>query len=182
LLSFAPDDQRARALATALAGGAQTARLRTNLASHFVVDILPHAYHCISTVIFRIHSGSGVPIYLQIEAQVKQAVAAGALERDEAMPSIRQLAAQLRVNPNTVARAYSNLEREGTIRTVPGGGTFVAARGTGLVKAEKLRRVRPIATQLAVEAKQVELTRADTVRLVEEAWQMLGTRNGVEHD
>ena len=93
-------------------------------------------------MIFRIHSGSGVPIYLQIEAQVKQAVAAGALERDEAMPSIRQLAAELRVNPNTVARAYSNLEREGTIRTVPGGGTFVAARTTGLVKSEKLRRVR----------------------------------------
>jgi GntR family transcriptional regulator len=133
-------------------------------------------------VILRIHSGSGVPIYLQIEAQVKQAVAAGALARDEAMPSIRQLAAELRVNPNTVARAYSNLEREGTIRTVPGGGTFAAGRATGLLKAEKLRRVRPIATQLAVEAKQVELTRADTVRLVEEAWQTLGTRNGVEHD
>jgi GntR family transcriptional regulator len=133
-------------------------------------------------VILRIHSGSGVPIYLQIEAQVKQAVAAGALVRDEAMPSIRQLAADLRVNPNTVARAYSNLEREGTIRTVPGGGTFVAARATGLVKAEKLRRVRPIATQLAVEAKQVELTQADTVQLVEEAWAMLGSRNGVEHD
>jgi GntR family transcriptional regulator len=133
-------------------------------------------------VIFRVHSGSGVPIYLQIEAQVKQAVAAGALERDEAMPSIRQLAAELRVNPNTVARAYSNLEREGTIRAVPGGGTFVAGRTTGLVKAEKLRRVRPIATQLAVEAKQVELTEADTVRLVKEAWEMLDARNGVRHE
>jgi GntR family transcriptional regulator len=133
-------------------------------------------------VIFRVHSGSGVPIYLQIEAQVKQAVAAGALTRDEAMPSIRQLAAELRVNPNTVARAYSNLEREGTIRTVPGGGTFVAARATGLVKSEKLRRVRPIAMQLAVEAKQVELTAADTVRLVKEAWEMLDTRNGVQRD
>jgi GntR family transcriptional regulator len=133
-------------------------------------------------VIFRVHSGSGVPIYLQIEAQVKQAVAAGALTRDEAMPSIRQLAAELRVNPNTVARAYSNLEREGTIRTVPGGGTFVAARAAGLVKSEKLRRVRPIAMQLAVEAKQVELTAADTVRLVKEAWEMLDTRNGVQRD
>ena len=119
-----------------------------------------------------------MPIYLQIEAQVKQAVAASALERDEAMPSIRQLAAELRVNPNTVARAYSNLEREGVIRTVPGGGTFVAGRTTGLVKVEKLRRVRPIATQLAVEAKQMELTAADTVRLVEEAWESLEARAG----
>ena len=133
-------------------------------------------------MIYRIHSGSGVPIYLQIEAQVKQAVAAGALERDEAMPSIRALAAELRVNPNTVARAYSNLEREGVIRTVPGGGTFVAGRTAGLVKVEKLRRVRPIATQLAVEAKQMELTEADTVRLVEEAWGMLEARNGVRHE
>jgi GntR family transcriptional regulator len=158
-------------------------REEINLArENFCLTEAVSPYHCISTVILRIHSGSGVPIYLQIEAQVKQAVAAGALARDEAMPSIRQLAAELRVNPNTVARAYSNLEREGTIRTVPGGGTFAAGRATGLLKAEKLRRVRPIATQLAVEAKQVELTRADTVRLVEEAWQMLGTRNGVEHD
>ena len=111
-------------------GRAESVRAQENkFAAPAILFLLtePHSpYHCISTVIFRIHSGSGVPIYLQIEAQVKQAVAAGALERDEAMPSIRQLAAQLRVNPNTVARAYSNLEREGTIRTVPGGGTFVA--------------------------------------------------------
>ena len=130
-------------------------------------------------MILRIHSGSGVPIYLQIETQVKQAVAAGALSRDEAMPSIRQLAAELRVNPNTVARAYTNLEREGTIRTVPGGGTYVAARTTGLVKTEKLRRLRPMATQLAVEAKQLELTPEDTAKLLDEAWRSLGTRSGV---
>ncbi len=147
-----------------------------------LVDKCLQPYHCISTVILRIHSGSGVPIYLQIEAQVKQGVAAGALARDEAMPSIRQLAAELRVNPNTVARAYSNLEREGIIRTVPGGGTFIAARTTGLVKTEKLRRLRPMATQLAVEAKQLELTREDATRLLEEAWKSLGTRSGVEHD
>ena len=153
-----------------------------SLSGQIFLDRNRPQYHCISTVVFRIHSGSGVPIYLQIEAQVKQAVAAGALGRDEAMPSIRQLAAELRVNPNTVARAYSNLEREGVIRTVPGGGTFVARRPSGLVKSEKLRRVRPIATQLAVEAKQVELTEGDIVRLVKEAWEMLDTRNGVRHE
>ena len=67
----------------------------------------------------------------------------------------RRTAAELRINPNTVARAFQNLERDGVIRTVPGGGTFVghlSAAGHGLLKAEKLRRLRPIADQLATEA------------------------------
>ena len=121
-------------------------------------------------MIIRIQPGLGTPIYLQIEAQVKHAIAAGALKLDDALPSVRKLAAELRVNPNTVARAYQNLERDGILRTVPGGGCYVSGQSPGLLKAEKLRRLRPIAVQLAVEARQLRLARAELLQLLENSY------------
>jgi GntR family transcriptional regulator len=115
----------------------------------------------------RINPSSGVPIYLQIESQIKQVIASGAMGAGDSIPSTRKLAAELRVNPNTVARAYQNLERDGVIRTVPGGGTYIADNVPGLLKAEKLRRLKPIATQLAVEASQMRLDPADLRKLLD---------------
>ncbi|WP_158821545.1 GntR family transcriptional regulator [Granulicella sp. S156] len=120
----------------------------------------------------RISASSGVPVYLQLEQQIKHAIASGVLCAGDPLPSTRRTAADLRINPNTVARAFQNLEREGVIRTVPGGGTFVAnlaALGPGLLKAEKLRRLRPLATQLAVEASQLRFAPADLHKLLESA-------------
>jgi GntR family transcriptional regulator len=124
-------------------------------------------------MLVRVHAASGVPLYLQIETQIKQAVAAQALLQDTPLPPVRKLAAELRVNPNTVARAYQNLERDGVIRTVPGGGCYVNSQTPRLLKSEKLRRLKPMAAQLAVEATQVVLSREDTVRLVEDAFDEL---------
>lgn len=120
-------------------------------------------------MLVRIHPASGVPLYLQIESQVKQAIAAQALPQDAPLPPVRKLAAELRINPNTVARAYQNLERDGVIRTVTGGGCYVNSQSPRLLKSEKLRRLKPLAAQLAVEAKQLLLSRDDTVRLLEES-------------
>jgi GntR family transcriptional regulator len=120
----------------------------------------------------RISASSGVPVYLQLEQQIKHAIAAGVLRGGDALPSTRRAAAELRINPNTVARAFQNLEREGVLRTVPGGGTFVAelaALGPGLLKVEKLRRLRPLAQQLAVEATQLRVAAEDVHRLVDAA-------------
>ena len=125
-------------------------------------------------MIVRVQPGLGVPIYLQIESQVKQAIAAAALKLDDAMPSVRKLAAELRINPNTVARAYRNLERDGILRTVPGGGCYVNSQSPGLMKSEKLRRLRPMAMQLAVEAKQLRLARAELLQLLENSYDHLG--------
>ena len=121
-------------------------------------------------MIIRVQPGLGVPIYLQIESQVKHAIAAGALKLDNALPSVRKLATELRVNPNTVARAYQNLERDGILRTVPGGGCYVSSQSPGLLKSEKLRRLRPMAMQLAVEAKQLRLARAELLQLLENSY------------
>jgi len=123
-----------------------------------------------------VNTSSGVPVYLQIESQVKHVVAAAALKEGDALPSVRKLATELRVNPNTVARAYQNLEREGVIRTVPGGGTYVANGLPGLLKSEKLRRLRPLARQLAVESTQLRVNPDETLKLVEDEFSQLGGR------
>jgi len=127
-------------------------------------------------MLLRVSTSSGVPVYLQIESQVKHVVAAGAMKQGDALPSVRKLAAELRVNPNTVARAYQDLEREGVIRTVPGGGTFVADSQQGLLKSEKIRRLRPLARQLAVESAQLRVNADDTINLVEDEISQLGGR------
>lgn len=69
-----------------------------------------------------------LPIYLQIVNQVKRAVASGVLVPGDRLPTVRQLAVDLTINPNTVAKAYQELEREGVISTVPGRGTFVGQK------------------------------------------------------
>ncbi len=71
---------------------------------------------------------SGIPIYVQLKEQIKKAVATGLLTEGEQMPSVRELALQLTINPNTVAKVYQELEREGVIQTARGLGSFVAER------------------------------------------------------
>lgn len=128
--------------------------------------------------LLHISPNSGVPVYLQIEQQIKQAIASGILCAGEALPSTRRTAAELRINPNTVARAYTELEREGVIRTVPGGGTFVAdlaALAPRLLKAEKLRRLRPLARQFAIEAVQLRVSAEDLHKLLDESLKSFGS-------
>jgi len=127
---------------------------------------------------FRIHPSSGVPLYLQIESQVKHAIAAGAVRQGDALPTVRKMAAELRINPNTVARAYQNLERDGVIRTVPGGGCYVNGESPGLLHSEKLRCLKPLAMQLAVEARQLVVDPEDAVALLEESFAELENSHG----
>ena len=125
-------------------------------------------------MIFRVHPASGIPLYLQIESQVKHAIAAGAIGEGEALPPVRRMAADLRINPNTVARAYQNLERDGVIRTVQGGGCYVNGESPGLLQSEKIRRLKPLALQLAVEARQLVVDQKDAISLLEESFAELG--------
>ena len=79
--------------------------------------------------IFTVDPRSGVPIYLQLIDQVKRGVALGTLSAGEQLPTVKALALELTVNPNTVARAYRDLERDGVIETSPGRGSFVKSNG-----------------------------------------------------
>jgi len=124
-------------------------------------------------MIIRVYHGLGTPVYLQIAQQIKHAIAASALRENELLPPIRKLAAELRVNPSTVARAYQNLEREGILRAVPGGGNYVDIQSQGLPRSEKLKRLRPLAIRLAVEARQLTLTREDVLALLQNSYDEL---------
>ena len=125
-------------------------------------------------MLFHVNPSSGVPIYVQIETQVKNAIAAGALKRDQTLPSVRKLAAELGINPNTVARAYQDLERDGVIATVQGSGTYVAENMPRFLKSEKLRRLQPYARQIAVEGMQLGLSDEEIMDSVEEELERLG--------
>src|SRR5262245_42122784 len=81
-------------------------------------------------MIFRPNPSSGVPIYLQLMEQVKHAIETGALRAGEQLPGIRPLAEELVINPNTVAKAYRELEQEGVIELRQGAGAFVAEKAT----------------------------------------------------
>jgi GntR family transcriptional regulator len=96
-------------------------------------------------VLFAIDPRSGVPIYLQLTDQIKRAVAVGALTAGERLPTVKALAVQLTLNPNTVAKVYRDLERAGIIETSPGRGSFVTGNGT-------LDKTRVIASEVAERA------------------------------
>jgi len=100
-----------------------------------------------------ISNADGRPIYEQIAAQIKSGVLAGALTQGEALPSMRQLARDLRISVITTKRAYEDLERDGFVTNVPGKGCFVAAQNPELLREETLRRAEA-ALQSAVDAAQ----------------------------
>ena len=86
--------------------------------------------------VFTVDPRSGVPLYLQLIEQVKRAVALGALTPGEQLPTVKSLAVDLTINPNTVARVYRELERDGVIETAPGRGSFI--RTNGVVGAQRM--------------------------------------------
>jgi GntR family transcriptional regulator len=90
-------------------------------------------------MLLKPNPSSGVPIYLQLMEQVKHAVETGALRPGEQLPGIRPLAEELVINPNTVAKAYRELEHEGVIELRHGAGAFVSANGQGRKTADALR-------------------------------------------
>lgn len=93
------------------------------------------------SVFVNVDPSSGLPIFRQIVQQIKTAVAVGRLRPEDSLPSVRHLATELRVNPNTVARAYLDLEIEGVVYKRQGHGTFVSGQGAGMSKRERLRAV-----------------------------------------
>ncbi len=116
----------------------------------------------------RIHisSGDGVPIYLQIVNQVKYLVASGALVPGEEVPPIRVLAEKLVVNPNTVARAYRELEAAGVVEKRRTAGTFVSEGGSPLARRERVKILTERVDALLAEARQMGIEVSEIVELI----------------
>lgn len=108
-----------------------------------------------------IDNKSGVPIYDQIYSQIKVQIIGDALRQDEALPSIRSLAKDLRISVITTKRAYDELEAEGFIYTLPGKGSFVAPKNTELLREENLRRIEEHMREISALAVQSGLTRQE---------------------
>jgi GntR family transcriptional regulator len=111
---------------------------------------------------------SGVPPYLQIVAQVKQLIASGRLSADQELPPIRALAEKLIVNPNTVARAYRELEAAGWLYTRRGAGTFVAAGTTSFSAAACQKQIKDRVRSLLAEAEHMNISVKDLIKLIRE--------------
>ena len=113
-----------------------------------------------------IQPGGKAPIYRQIVDRVRLAVSTGEAEPGEALPSVRALAEQLVVNPNTVAKAYAELSREGFVETHPGKGVFVARRREILSKTERRRLLQEALQGFLTEATCQGSTRGSVIPVV----------------
>jgi GntR family transcriptional regulator len=91
-------------------------------------------------MIFRLNSSSGVPVYLQLMDQVKHAVETGALRPGDQLPTLRRLAEELVVNPNTIVRAYRELQHEGVIELRHGSGAYISGTSIGATRVTKRER------------------------------------------
>lgn len=122
---------------------------------------------------FQINFKTGKPVYLQLVDQVKTAIASGAMRAGDALPSIRPLAEELRVNRNTVAKAYTELENQGVIETLAGKGCFVRAGSSPLRKDARLALLARALDEAAVQAHHLQVGRADFLDLAEERFDAL---------
>jgi len=116
----------------------------------------------------HISSHDGVPIYLQIVNQVKYLVASGRLGAGEELPPIRTLAEQLLINPNTVARAYRELELAGIVTKRRTAGTYVSDTTSPLARRERLKIVTERVDALLAEARQMNIDTETIIELIEE--------------
>ena len=121
----------------------------------------------------RIDNTSNRPVYRQIIDQIKRDIAMGRLIKDEKLPTVRQLAAQLAINPNTIAKAYRQLESEGIIVTRPGAGAFIANLDSNLSRAVRKRLLSEELERIAVEAFHMQIDREMLLELFNNAAEKL---------
>ncbi|HZZ30279.1 MAG TPA: GntR family transcriptional regulator [Pirellulales bacterium] len=117
---------------------------------------------------FSINPTSGMPIYQQLSDQICAGVARGQLRTDQRLPSVRELSQLLVINPNTVARTYTELEREGVLYTRPGMGVFIAPLPRPLSKKSRRERLLGSVDRLLVDAVRFGFTAEEFTEFVEE--------------
>ena len=127
----------------------------------------------------QIDSESKVPIYIQVEEQIRSLIAAGQLRPGDQLPTIRELAAELRVNYNTIARIYLDLDRDGVISTQRGRGTFVAGvPDEGQMAQVRREKLEAIVRSALDEAHTLGYTPAEITAAFEEELARWRDKNG----
>ena len=127
-------------------------------------------------MVIQLNFRSGKPVYLQVVDQIKAAAASGSLQPGEALPCIRPLAEDLRVNRNTIAKAYAELESLGVIETVPGKGCFLKEPQSLLRKEIRRKMLIEEIDQAVIQAHHLQVSRQDFLTLVRERLDALEAR------
>jgi GntR family transcriptional regulator len=117
--------------------------------------------------LFQAFPTSGVPIYRQLINQVRRQAAAGRLQPGEFLPSVREVAGELQVNPMTVSKAYSILEREGVVEMVRGQGMRLKAPSANGTVRDRRQSLKPLLEQVVATAFQLSLSPRDVMQLLE---------------
>jgi GntR family transcriptional regulator len=120
---------------------------------------------------FQLNFKSGKPVYLQLVDQVKAAAASGAVRAGEPLPSIRPLAEDLRINRNTVAKAYTELENQGVIESLAGKGCFVRGQRSPLRKEARLELLTRDIDAAVVQAHHLQVDKLELLKLTEERFE-----------
>ena len=127
-------------------------------------------------MLFQLNYKSGKAVYLQLVDQVRAAAAAGTLQAGEALPGIRPLAEELRVNRNTIAKAYAELESQGVIETIAGKGCFVRANHSPFKKEVRRRQLGETLDGAVIQAHHLQIDKGDFLRVAEERFDALEHR------
>src|ERR1041385_4387486 len=129
-----------------------------------------------SAMMLQVNFKSGKPVYLQVVDQIRTAAASGKLQTGEPLPGIRPLAEELRVNRNTIAKAYTELESQGVIETLPGKGCFLKANNSPLKKEVRRKLLMQEIDQGVVLAHHLQVPRSEFLELVRERLDALDER------
>src|SRR5258708_16879328 len=127
-------------------------------------------------MLLQINYKSGNAVYLQVVDQIKAAAASGAMQAGEPLPSIRPLAEDLRVNRNTIAKAYAELESQGIIETIPGKGCFLKPNNSPLKKEVRRKLLIQEIDQTVVVAHHLQVPRDEFIELVRDRLDALEVR------
>ena len=131
-------------------------------------------------MLIDINFKSGMPVYLQVVHQIKAAAASGALRPGDSLPSIRPLAERLRINRNTVAKAYAELESEGVIETIPGKGCFLKESRSPFTRQTRLERLAREIDAAIVQAHHSQVSDREFLHLVRERLDAFAARKAQE--
>ena len=116
--------------------------------------------------LLRLDGESGVPYYLQVVHQVKRLISSGAIAPGDQLPTVRDMASELVLNPNTIAKAYQELEREGVVETRRGLGTFACSQTRTMSDTDKKSIVMTLINKLLLEAQQIGVSAKDVLLLL----------------
>jgi len=133
-------------------------------------------------MIFQIDFQAGKPVYLQLADQIRYAAASGRLRSGEALPSLRPLAEELRINRNTIAKAYAELESQGIIETIPGKGFFLKRNGSPFNQQARQKLLLTEIDEAVVMAHHLQVDREKFLSLVKERLDFFERKSGLTDD